>query len=266
MGRPLERIALISDVHGNLTAFRAVLDDIASRGITRVYNLGDTVGKGPRGAECVELSRERCEVHVQGNWEAKLTDPEGGPLSEASRWWADRLSEEQRKWLWDLPLSHDFAISGRNVRVFHASAKSVFHRVFFDHGEAEFLGMFANTEATGGGPEPDVVGYGDIHEPYLETDLGGRTLFNVGSVGNNLDSPVPSYAIVEGVPGSTDPAPFGVQFVQVPYDVDAEVAAAHASGMPAADYWEVELRTGTYRGDQISGHTPRYHRASPGNP
>jgi predicted phosphodiesterase len=44
----LDRIALISDVHGNLTALEAVLADIASRGIERVFNLGDYVGKGPR--------------------------------------------------------------------------------------------------------------------------------------------------------------------------------------------------------------------------
>lgn len=49
--RELERIALISDVHGNLTALEAVLDDIDARGISRIFNLGDYVGKGPRGQE-----------------------------------------------------------------------------------------------------------------------------------------------------------------------------------------------------------------------
>ena len=51
MSRELERIALISDVHGNLTALQAVLADIDARGITRIFNLGDYVGKGPRGSE-----------------------------------------------------------------------------------------------------------------------------------------------------------------------------------------------------------------------
>lgn len=60
----MEQTAIISDVHGNLTAYRAVLDDLERRGITRVLNLGDLVGKGPRGAECIELTQERCEVTV----------------------------------------------------------------------------------------------------------------------------------------------------------------------------------------------------------
>jgi predicted phosphodiesterase len=259
MSPPPDRIALVSDVHGNLTAFQAVLDDIEARGITRVFNLGDLAGKGPRGAEVVELSRERCEVHVQGNWDASMSDPAQERV-EPFTWWHDQLGEAQRDWLRGLPFCHDFRMSGRNVRVFHASAKSVFHRVFCDHDEAEFLGMFANTEATGEGPVPDVVGYGDIHEPYLETELG-RTLFNAGSVGNCLDDPVPSYAIVEGVCGSAEPGPFSVQFVRVPYDVEAEIAVAERMGMLAADYWAVELRTGLYRGNQRDGRPAAYHRA-----
>ena len=72
----LERIALISDVHGNLTALEAVLEDIDARGITRIFNLGDYVGKGPRGREVVDLCRERCEVNLLGNWDDFLPDPD----------------------------------------------------------------------------------------------------------------------------------------------------------------------------------------------
>ena len=56
MSRPLERIALISDVHGNLTALEAGLADIDARGISRIFNLGDYVGKGPRGREAVSYT------------------------------------------------------------------------------------------------------------------------------------------------------------------------------------------------------------------
>ncbi|WP_035702427.1 metallophosphoesterase family protein [Glycomyces tenuis] len=250
MPNALTRIALISDVHGNLTALRAVLDDIESRGIDRIVNLGDLIGKGPRCAEVVELARERCEAHVQGNWEASLTDPDRPAGDTVGDWWLDQLTEEQRKWLWELPFCHDFTMSGRNVRVFHASAQSVFHRVFSDRDEDEFLAMFANTEATGDGPLPDVVGYGDIHEPYLDSGVGDRVLFNVGSVGNNLYEPTPAYAIIEGVHGSAEAAPFAVQFVRVPYDVESEIAYARRTSMPAQGPWEVELRTGVYRGSQ----------------
>jgi hypothetical protein len=144
-------------------------------------------------------------------------------------------------------------MSGREIRLFHASASSVHTRVRYRHTDEEFAGMFATTELTGPGPEPAMVGYGDLHDAYV-TVRGGRTLFNVGSVGNPLDEPVPSYAILEGILDSPEPGPFSLQLVRVPYDVGAEIAVAHDLTMPMADPWAVELRTGVYRGLQ----KPRY--------
>ena len=196
--RPLDRIALISDVHGNLTALTAVLADIDAREITRIFNLGDYVGKGPRGREVTDLCRERCEVNLLGNWDDFLPDPQRSFDSDALAWWLAQLSEGQGEWLRGLPFCHDFVMSGRQVRLFHASSTTVHRRVRFDHDEAEFLGMFANTPATGDGPEPTVVGYGDTHDPYYEVDRKRRTLFNTGSVGNCMDDPTPVYVIMEG--------------------------------------------------------------------
>ncbi|MFD4959354.1 metallophosphoesterase family protein [Microbacterium sp. NPDC058389] len=247
---PLERIALISDVHGNLTALEAVLDDIARRGITRIVNLGDNAGKGPRGGAVVDRVREVCEVNIRGNWDDFL-DGIGDDEPEEMRWWRDELSPAQRSWLRTLPLSHDVTLSGRRVRLFHASAESPHVRVHFHHTDEEFDGMFRATAMTGEGPQPTVVGYADIHDAYIES-RDGRTLFNVGSVGNPLDEPTPSYVILEGVPDAVGPAPFEVRFVRVPYDVESEIAVAEQLGMPRADVWAVELRTAVYRGRQAA--------------
>jgi hypothetical protein len=78
----------------------------------------------------------------------------------------------------------------------------------------------------------------------------GRTLFNVGSVGNPLDEPVPSYAILEGMVDEPEPAPFGLHFIRVPYDIEAEIDAAARLGMPQLEPYAVELRTAVYRGVQ----------------
>lgn len=242
----LERIALISDIHGNLTALEAVLDDIAARGIRRIINLGDTAGKGPRGDEAVVRCREVCEVSVRGNWDDFLAGiPDDAPPEMV--WWRDELSQASRKWLSELPLSLDLELSGRRIRLFHASAESPHVRVHFHHTPEQFAGMFENTAMTGDGPLPDVVGYADIHDAYIESE-DGRTLFNVGSVGNPLDEPTPSYVILEGGASASDP--FGVQFVRVPYDIEAEIAVAEARDMPARDVWAVELRTAVFRGRQ----------------
>lgn len=60
-------VAVISDVHANLPALEAVLDDIEARGIERVWCLGDTVGYGASPVECLRLVREQCELVLAGN-------------------------------------------------------------------------------------------------------------------------------------------------------------------------------------------------------
>lgn len=65
-------MAVISDIHANLPALRATLDDIASRGIGRVICLGDVVGYGPDPVACWRLVSERCELVIRGNHDQAL--------------------------------------------------------------------------------------------------------------------------------------------------------------------------------------------------
>lgn len=243
----MQRVAVISDLHGNATAFEAVLADLRRRGVSTILNLGDVAGKGPRGSECVRLSRLHCAVTVRGNWDDFLPSETPERRDDAGWWWHSELSPEDREWLRSLPLSHDITLSGRRIRLFHASARSVYHRVHAQHTDEEFAGMFAATELTGDGPLPDVVCYGDIHDAFISTHRS-RTLVNVGSVGNPLDEPQASYVILEGEPDGDRSAPFGIQFVRVAYDIDAEIALATALGMPALEAYAIELRTAIYRG------------------
>lgn len=238
-----DRIAIISDVHGNMTAFEAALADIDARGIRRIFNLGDVFGKGPRGADAVACSRERCEATVRGNWDELVNIPRRR-AAPALRWWLDELSPDDHGWLRDLPFSIDLVLGDTPVRLFHASADSVGHRVYRRHSDEEFDAMFRNTDATGDGPEPDLVVYGDIHSAYQRT-FRGKTLLNAGSVGNPLDEPTASYMILSG-----DGANVAHEIVRVPYDIEREIALARERGMPELEPYAIELRTGVYRGLQ----------------
>ena len=224
-----ERIALISDVHGNLTALEAVLADIDARGITRIFNLGDYVGKGPRGREVVELCRERCEVNLLGNWDDFLPDPAREFDSPALQWWLDQLGPGDGEWLRGLPFSHDFSMSGRQIRLMHASAETVHRRVRYVHTTQEFLGQFANTAATGNGPVPDVVGLRRLPRPAVR-DAAARAAPSSTPAASATAWAIPrrSTASSRGCLDSSVPAPFSIAFVRVPYDVDAELAARPA--------------------------------------
>ena len=68
--------AIISDIHGNLDALEVVLADIDSRGVKRIYCLGDIIGYGPNPCECLDVVMERCEWSLMGNHDfAVLYEP-----------------------------------------------------------------------------------------------------------------------------------------------------------------------------------------------
>src|SRR6202034_1391444 len=109
----LDRVAIISDVHGNVTALQAVLADIQARGISRIVTLGDVIGKGPRGSEAVRLVGAACEVTVRGNWDTSIAR-QTSHNSPSGQWTRDELSAGDLAWLAALPgtLSYWSAAAG----------------------------------------------------------------------------------------------------------------------------------------------------------
>lgn len=239
----MDQLALISDIHGNMPALEAVLTDIDRRGISRLYCLGDLVGKGPHGDRAVDLCRDRCERIIQGNWDDGVTRASEDP---AVPWHQARLGPERLAFLQALPTTIDIAMSGRRVRLVHASPQGVSHRVRQTDPEPALQAMFASTSMTGFGFAPDVVGYGDIHSAYLRT-FHNRMLFNVGSVGNPLDLPLACYAILEGSFGDDTSAPLSLTLVRLPYDIERAIREATDAGMPDLEPYVDELRTARYR-------------------
>ena len=211
----MDRIAVLSDIHGNMPALEAALDDIRQRGVTRILCLGDLVGKGPDSARAVDLCRDVCDAVVRGNWDDGILAESDHPTLQ---WHQRQLGPERLAYLANLPPTIEFIMSGRRVRLFHASAQGIYHRVHMNDTPDNHLAMFDNTPFTGDSFVPDVVGYGDIHTAYLQT-FQQRILFNVGSVGNPLDLTQASYVVMEGSYGSHAARPFGLQFVRVPYDI-----------------------------------------------
>jgi protein phosphatase len=240
----MDYIAIISDLHGNLPALEAVLHDIKRRHISRIFCLGDLIGKGPHSDKVVDMCQEVCEVTIKGNWDDYiLRDTERPTLL----WHQQRLGPERLAYLRQLPQTIEFWMSGRRVRLFHASQESVYYRVRMDDPRDKLLAMFTNTAFTGNTFIPDVVGYGDIHRAYV-MNFHQQTLFNVGSVGNPLDMTQASYAILEGTYDSQQADTFAVHLIRVPYDIELAIQQAAAEHMPELAAYANELRTAQYRG------------------
>lgn len=243
----MDKIAIISDIHGNIPALNAVLDDIKQKNIREIICLGDLAGKGPNPAEAVDIIKAECSSVLLGNWDVMISQEND---FEMVRWAREKLGEARLEYIRNLPFSLDFCLSGRLTRLFHASPQGVFYRVHSNSPSEKILGLFDNTENTGstlGGQQPDIVGYGDIHGAYIRY-FDDKVVFNVGSVGNPLDITLASYVILEGEYNSKENKGFNISFIRVPYDIELAIKLARESDMPEIDAYINELRTGKYRG------------------
>ncbi|GAB6988761.1 metallophosphoesterase family protein [Paenibacillus pini] len=235
----MKKIAIISDIHGNMPALQAVLQDIEHRKIETVYCLGDLIGKGPSGDIVTDLIQERCEKVVRGNWDefiSMTTDVE--PL----KWHQEKLGSDRLKYLSSLPITIEFVMSGKYIRLFHASPRSIYERIQSWDDQEVRSSLFTNSELCINENEADVVGYGDIHNAYIQ-HFQGKTLFNVGSVGNPLEITQASYVILEGSYDVSTPSPLSIQFVRVPYDIELSIQHAIEAEMPLLKEYISELRT-----------------------
>src|SRR3954453_2437723 len=98
------RVAVISDIHANLHALEAVLEDIEPEAPDEIWCLGDVVGYGPRPNECADIVRARPAVVLAGNHDlagiGKLDTDEFAPLARESALWTERtLGDAHRAWL-----------------------------------------------------------------------------------------------------------------------------------------------------------------------
>lgn len=100
------KLGIISDIHGNLPAFRTVLDDLPD--VEHVVCLGDIVGYYPWPKECLNLTQERCTLILQGNHDRDVRDPRhrykyNRQAQNALAYTRDQLTDQDLAWLNNLP-------------------------------------------------------------------------------------------------------------------------------------------------------------------
>ena len=234
------KIALISDLHGNLPATEAVAKDIARRHVDAIYCLGDLVGKGPSSRETAEWAFAHCDIVLQGNWDEAITSDEN-PVPVVL-WTKSQLGESCVKKIKALPFEHRFTFAGRRVRLIHGRPL-VSDVIYSDSPAEERTALFR----TGDGYAPEIVGFADIHQPFYQHINPAGILFNTGSVGNPLGGqPFASYVLLEGEMSETL-GPISHTIVQLPYDREEAIRQALACpGLPYLDAYINELRTGQY--------------------
>jgi putative phosphoesterase len=209
------RIAVLSDIHGNLDALDAVLADLPA--VDMRLCLGDFVGYYDRPNEVCERFREFDCICVRGNHDAYAI---GEMQSKTDRdehyragWTRDTLTPETLAWLKSLPMGLEFAWGGTRIAARHASPFDERTYVYPDFAERDRL--FAAVE--------DILLLGHTHIP-MRLENGGKLVINPGSVGQPRDyDPRASYAILD-----TESRKSEVR--RVAYDSEALAARLRAQG------------------------------------
>ena len=235
----MRRIALFSDIHGNLPALDAVLADIEATDVHEVYCLGDLVGYGPDPSGVVYRIRALGIPTVRGNYDDGIGNRRGQcgcyyateqakSDGAASYAFTDAaLDDIDHAWLAALPDDIQFDHAGQRVLLAHGSPRKINEYLLTDRTD-EFLARLADQAGA------DVVCIGHVHIPYhrIVEGAGGRRIDYVS---------VPS----AGKPKDGDPRAGWTELLldadgsavaethRLAYDVDAVAAATLAAGLPA---------------------------------
>lgn len=226
------KLAVFSDIHGNIQGLQAVLNDIEDRGVDIVWCGGDLVGYGANPGEVIDAIRSLGIPTVMGNYDDAIgyqriacgcDYPDEAAMERGQRsiaWTKEHTTEAQKAYLRGLPhrLQREFA--GRQVVLVHGSPVRLNEYLFEDTPEETFRKHLAATGA-------DVLIFGHTHKPFIKT-VGGKYLINPGSAGKpKHGSPHATYALVDITASG-----ISAQIAEVKYDVESAARAVEAAGLP----------------------------------
>jgi diadenosine tetraphosphatase ApaH/serine/threonine PP2A family protein phosphatase len=232
------RFAIVADIHSNLAALTAVLDDVELRGgVDEVWSLGDVVGYGPDPHQCLELLRRYNHVGVAGNhdWAAigKVDTSDFNPdAAAACHWTAHQLSPEDIGYLESLPL----VVQRDDFTLVHGSPRDPIWEYLLAIGSARQNFAYFQSQfcLAGHSHVPLVFELEETGECiFIEFPAEGvlalaekRLIINPGGVGQPRDGdPRASYAIF-------DNEAMSITHYRIPYDISATQTRMVANGLP----------------------------------
>lgn len=235
------RIAVISDIHGNLPALQAVLADIQGRNVDTVFCLGDLVGYGPWPNEVIALLRDSVIPCLQGNYDEGVGEELMAcgcdyPDEEAARigalslnWSIDVTTDENKEWLRSLPKTLAVQLGTHHLLLVHGSPRKNNEYLTYHFPVEQMAQFFTESRA-------DILLCGHTHLPY-HRQIGNKHVINAGSAGKpKHGNPNVVYQLLDL--GER----LAVTTVEVPYDWEKTEQAILAAGLP--EKFAAIIRTG----------------------
>ena len=221
------RIAILSDIHGNLPALEAVLAKVRELDAGATYCLGDTVGYGPFPNECVQLVQQNCSVALKGNHECGMMGE--APLDDFNQFGIEAILWSQKivtKENWDYLRALPFTAFENGITLAHASPR--------DPNSWEYIMTIGAAQDNFEAFDTPLCFIGHTHVPVIigqdssinEFRKGGRFIINVGSVGQPRDGHP------EAAFGLYDTELDAYSLIRVPYEIQKTAQAIHDAGLP----------------------------------
>lgn len=240
----MNQAIVFGDIHGNIAALESVLADIDARGLNNLYCLGDLVGYGTFPNEVIAAIRARNIPTIIGNYDQGVghdsddcgcayKTPEAQALGERSIAWSNaHTSSENKAYLRTLVANIPLNMGDLSVLLVHGSPRKINEYLYEDRPDESFERILDGVSA-------DVLVCGHTHLPYHKILPSGRHIINAGSVGKPKDGDSRACYIILRVDGHD----LDVEFVRVPYDVEATASAIESTTMP--DEFAAMLHTAT---------------------
>jgi putative phosphoesterase len=234
------KIAIISDIHANITALEAVLNDLQQQNVHAVYCLGDLVGYAAHPNEVIDRIRRDETPTIMGNYDdgvgydrdecgCAYRDPEEQRLGDLSLRWTQRtVTSDRKEFLRSLQPGIRFEADGKRFRLVHGSPRRINEYLFEDRPLSSFQRLAASSEADG-------LIFGHTHKPYTKR-VDGVLFVNAGSVGKPKDGDPRACYVVVDTSGDVN-----VEFRRIPYDIEVEATAIRESSLP--DKFAADLET-----------------------
>ncbi len=230
------RIALVSDIHGNLIALEAIFRALKRHAPEQIISLGDVAGFGPEPHEVIAILREHQWPTVVGNSDHALLNPTLNPdaeglslaFQEIKLWGSEQLTLEDKAYLQTFQPTVEIELDGTaRLLCYHGSPHS-FHDEVLPTTPTEQLDEWF------GGQEAICLAGGHTHQPMVRR-YAGRAIINPGSVGlpyieypDRVRNPAwAEYALLDW-----DDGHLNIQLCCEPFDLDALLQTARDSGMP----------------------------------
>lgn len=241
------RLAVLSDIHGNLTGLDACLADLeAQGGSDAIVAAGDLCLDGPKPKKVLQRLEQLGVSCIRGNKDRYVAEGRGEglePIEEAQLAWTRReLGEKWIGWLSDLPFALRVGDDANQLLVVHANPTTDDEHLWPDADDATLERLIGDERAA-------AIAFGHLHLPYVRM-WRGKLLVNVASAGLPKDGdPRACYAIFTERDGG-----WQVKHRRVPFDVKKVATQLSDCGIPGSDALIATLRHHRYK--RLKSHIP----------